>query len=579
MRSLLHQLRRAVGAPADGTSGGVAAAPARSVRELFARFWPFARPYRAPLVASVAFLLAVPAVEAAGIWLFKLVVDEVLVPRDSAALVPIAGAYLGLAMLGAAVSFADEYLATWVGERFVLDVRVHVFRHIHALSLDQLDRRRTGDLVQRLGGDVEAIERFVLSGLAEGLQALARVAFFAAALTLLSWKLALASLVVVPLFYAAARWCSRLVKQTARERRRRGGSLAAVAEESLGNAALVQTLNRQETEVDRFRRESAGIMSAELAATRIRALFGPIVDLIELLGAIAVIALGVWALSAGDLTLGGLLAFLAYLTQLYGPLRDLGAMANSMYAASAGAERVIELLDERPAVANRAAARRLDSVRGELELRDVCYRHPTASGDALHGVSLCVGAGETIAVDGASGAGKSTLVRLLARLADPDAGAVLLDGHDLRDLELSCVREHVGVLLQDTLVHDGTVRDAIAYGRDAAGEDDIAAAACATGALELGLERPIGARGGRLSGGQRRRVAIARALVRETPVLVFDEPTTGLDADARHAVVVALCERLAGRTAIVISHDPAVLAIADRTVRLEAGRIAGPGLQ
>jgi ATP-binding cassette, subfamily B, bacterial len=578
MRSLLHRVRRALTAPVDGSSG-VAPAPARSARALFVRFWPFARPYRRALALSVVFLLAVPAAESAGIWLFKLVVDQVLVPRDAAALVPIVGAYLGLALVGGAVSFADDYLAAWIGERFVLDVRVGVFSHLHALSLEQLDRRRLGDVVQRLTGDIQAIERFILSGLAEGLQALARVAFFSAALALLSWKLALASIVVVPLFYCAARRCSRLIKQTAREHRRRSGSLAAIAEESLGNAALVQTLNRQADEVDRFRHQSAGIMEAELAATRIRAAFTPLVDLIELLGAIVVIALGVWVLTTGELSLGGLLAFLAYLTQLYGPLRDLGGLANSMFASAAGAERVAELLGEVPLLLDRDGARRVSSVRGHIELRDVSYRHPNSRTDALRGVSLRVRAGETIAIDGPSGAGKTTLIRVLARLTDPGSGAVMLDGHDLRDLELASVREHVGVLLQDTFVHDGTVRDAIAYGRASATDEEIAAAAGAAGALDVGLDRPVGQHGVRLSGGERRRVAIARALVRNTPVLVLDEPTSGLDAGARDSVIAALRELTKGRTTVVISHDPAVLALADRTVHLRDGRIVADTLR
>jgi ATP-binding cassette, subfamily B, bacterial len=557
----------------------VAAAPAVPLRVIFGRFWPLTRPYRSRIAAGLVLLALVPAIEAAQIWLFKVVVDDVLVPRDIAALAPLAGAYVGLAVVLAAVSFGDSYLAAWVGERFLLDLRMRVFAHLQALAPDQLDRRRLGDVLSRLGADAQAIERFVLSGLGDAISAGLRIVFFGAALALLSWKLALASIVVAPLFYLAARRFAGLVKHAAREKRRRSGALGAVAEEALANTALVQSLGREATERERYRRESTAIMEAELASVRIRGLFGPVVDLIELLGALSVIALGVWALSSGDLTLGALLAFLAYLAQLYGPIQDLSRLSNSLFAASAGAERIIELLDERPRVRDRDGARTLVAVAGHVELRGVTYRYPGARRDALRDVTLTIAPGETVALVGPSGAGKSTLGRLLMRFADPSAGAVLLDGHDLRDLRLGSLREQVGLVLQETMLPDCTAREAIAYGREGAREADIEAAARAAGAdgfiraLPDGFDERIGQRGRRLSGGQRQRLAVARTFVRDTPVLVLDEPTTGLDAAARDRLLGPLATLMEGRTTIIVSHDPAVIARADRVIHLEDGRV------
>jgi subfamily B ATP-binding cassette protein MsbA len=353
-----------------------------------------------------------------------------------------------------------------------------------------------------------------------------------------------------------------------------------VAAESLANAPLVQSLNRQDTEVERFRRENEGIMEAELAATRVRSLFDPLVSLIELLGAMIVVGLGVWALTAGDLSLGGLLVFLAYLSQLYRPVRDLSDLAASLFAASAGAERVIELLDERPSVEDHPDARALSAVRGHVELRRVGYRYPGAERDALRGLSLRVEPGETVAFVGPSGAGKSTVARLLLRFADPGEGSVLLDGHDLRQLALHSVREHVALLLQEPLLLDASVRDNLAYGREGAGDAEIEAAACAAGVHELiaalpdGYDTRIGPNGQRLSGGQRQRLAIARTLLRDAAVVVLDEPTTGLDAAARDGVLQGIEELRRGRTTLIVSHDPEVIARADRVVRLEAGRPA-----
>jgi ABC-type multidrug transport system fused ATPase/permease subunit len=578
MRKPLDRLRRLLVPVADGQDF-VRAADVVPIREIFRRFWPEVRPYRRRIIAGLLLLAAVPAIETAEIWLFKLVVDDVLVPKEIGALLPLAVAYVTLTLVGGMLTFGDDYLAAWVGERFLLNLRTRVFAHLHTLSAHSLDRRRLGDVLARLSSDIQAIESFVLTGVAEGLSALLRIVFFGGALFVLDWRLALAALVVAPLFFFLARRFARLVKHAAREKRRRTGSLTAVAEESLGNAALVQVLNRQDEEVARFRGEGERIVEAEMAATRIRGLFTPLVDLIELLGAMVVMGLGVWALTSGDLTLGGLLVFLAYLSQLYGPVRDLSSLSNTIFAASAGAERVIELLDEEPGVTDAPHARPLHRVAGTVELRGVTFRYPEASRDALRDVSLVARPGETVAVVGASGAGKSTLARLLLRFDDPVEGAVLVDGHDLRDVTLASLRTHVGLLLQETLLPDTPVGVAIAQGRPGATPAEVEAAARAAGAHEFiaalpdGYGTRLGQRGRTLSGGQRQRIAIARALVRDTPVLVLDEPTTGLD-DAAKAALLAPLRRLArDRTTILISHDPDVVAWADRVVELDAGRV------
>lgn len=284
--------------PSAADAGIVAQAPPVAAWAIVRRFAPLLRPYRGRLVLGLLCLIAVPALDTLEIYLFKLIVDDVLVPRELAALLPIALAYVGLALAGGLLSFGDEYLATWVGERFLLDLRARLFGHVSRLDPEALGRRRAGDTLSRLTGDVQAIERFLLAGIGEGIGAVARIFFFGGALFLLSWKLTLAALVVVPLFFLAAKRFGSLVRHAAREKRRRSGSLSAVAEQTLALAPLTQSLNREDGEVDGFRSENAAIMDAELAATRIRSLFGPLVDLIELIGAMTVIALGVCGRSA-----------------------------------------------------------------------------------------------------------------------------------------------------------------------------------------------------------------------------------------------------------------------------------------
>lgn len=565
---LLDRLNAAL-APAVDDDQLVAAAPAQRVRGIVRRFWPLARPFRGKWLAGLALAATLPAVEAVEIWLFKSVVDGVLVPADLGALWPLAAAMAGLALFGALLSFGDEYIATWVGERFTLAMRARVFAHLQSLEPDALDKRRHGDVLSRLTGDLHAVETLLLSALAEAVQAAARLFFFVGALFLLSWKLALASLIVVPPLYWAARRFGRLARRAARERRRRSGTVGAVLEEALSNTALVQTANTQAREQARLRRENEGAMEAELAGTRIAGLFAPVIDLIELLGAILIIALGTWALSSGDLTFGGLLAFLAYLSQLYRPLRDLSRLYQQVFEATAGAERVIELLDTPPAVTERPRARDLARASGRLELRGV---HFTYDRQALAGVSLTVPPGRCVALTGASGAGKSTVAKLAVRFLDPDAGTVHLDGHDVRDLTLSSLRRNVALLLQDAPLIDGTIADNVAYGNEASAAD-VRRALAATG-LDLPPETPVGQRGRALSGGQRRRVAMARALLQDAPVLILDEPTAGLDPDAARALVAPLRALARDRATLLITHDRELVAAADEVVVLQGGRLA-----
>ena len=517
------------------------------------------------------------------IWMFKVVVDQVLVPQDFGPFVWIAGAYIGLTALAGVLGFADDYLANWIGERFLLDLRTRFFGHLQGLSLDFFDRRRLGDLISRLTGDISSIEAFVLSGVTDALSYLVRILFFSAALFYLEWDLAVVSLLVAPLFWFAAKRFSRAIKVASREKRRRSGSISAVAEESLSNAALVQAYGREEAEVKRFHRENLGSYNAEMASTRLKALYTPLIDLIELSGALLVIGLGTWELSQGHLTLGGLLVFMTFLTQLYSPVRGLSRLVNRIHAASAAAERIIEMLDQQPSVVESSRAVDLGRARGRLELDHVTFRYPDTERNAVSAVSVAVEPGEVLALVGPSGAGKSTLAKLLLRFYDPHFGRIALDGRDLRELTLASLRDNLALLLQETLVFDGTIHENIAYGRRDASREQVEAAAVAADAHEFisgfpdGYETEIGQKGRRLSGGQRQRIAIARAMIRDAPVLILDEPTTGVDAESGSRIMGPMRRLMAGRTTIVISHNLVTVRDADRIAVLESGRIVELG--
>jgi ATP-binding cassette, subfamily B, bacterial len=563
--------------------GFVAAAPVMELREIFRRFWPYARPYRRWLPLILFFAVLGSALQAATIWMYKILVDDVLVPRDFGLLLWVVLAYLGLTLAAGVVSFCEDYSSAWVGGRFIVSMRTDLFRHLQDLSLSFFDRRSVGDMLERLSDDTEEIEELLISEFAQLLTYLFQFVFFVGALFYLQWRLALVSLFAIPLFLLAARYFSRKIRRATREERRRTGSRSAVAEESLSNAALVQAYNRQDKEVSRFRRENEGGFVADMAATRLDALASPLVNVIEVAGFGVVIAVGTWELSQGRLTIGGLLVFLVYLSQLYSPVQGVSETLNTFYEATAGAERVIEFLDEEPSVRERKWAISLARARGHVEFDSVSFSYPGNEKEALSDVSFEVAPGEVLALVGPSGSGKSTVVKLLLRFFDPHAGAVRLDGHDLRELNLHSLRENVAVLLQETLVFGGTVRENIAYGKLEASEEEVVAAAKAADAhgfieaLPKGYDTVVRQKGRRLSNGQRQRLAIARAMIRDAPVLILDEPTTGLDAESGERVMEPLRRLMEGRATIVISHNLLTVREATSILVLEDGRITERG--
>jgi ATP-binding cassette subfamily B protein len=582
VRTSLKRLRAAFVVEGGG-AGPVAEAPPVPLRAIVRRFWPYARPYRRWLVLTGLFIVLDAAIETAAVWLFKVLVDDVLVPRDLHALVWVAGLFAAVTVAGGVVGFTDEVLSTWVSERFLLDLRRRFYRHLQRLPLSVFEERRLGDVLSRLTSDIQAIESFVLSGVADALSYALRVVFFVGALFWLQWDLALVALVVAPVFWVAAQRVAKLLKRASREKRRRSGSIGAVAEEGLANMALVQAYGREAAEAERFHAQNVASFRAQMTATRLRAAFGPLVELIELAGALLVIGYGTLKLSQGALSLGGLLVFLAYLSKLYSPIRGLSRLTTGLFAASASAERVIELLDERPSVTDPAVPLEAGRRRGEVRFEGVRFTYPGATREALHDVDLAVGPGEVLALVGPSGAGKSTVARLLLRFADPSGGRVLIDGADARDYALADLRENIAVVLQETLVFDATVEENIAYGRKGATRDDVEAAARAADAHDFILALPdgydtrVGQRGRRLSGGQRQRIAVARAMVRDAPVLVLDEPTTGLDAASAQRILGPMRRLMAGRATIVIAHDLLTVREATRIAVLDARRVADSG--
>jgi ATP-binding cassette subfamily B protein len=530
-------------------------------------------------VAGALLLVLEAAGEVAAIWLFGDITDHALAAKNLHAFWTPALIWLQLSVLSATASFGGAYLTTLVGERFLLRLRDSVFAHIQRLSPDFFDKRQTGDLMVRLTGDVEAIEQFVASGVVQTATSGISAVFFAAAALCVRWDLALVSFAIAPLFWVAVRSFTSRFRDAAVQERESDGAMTSVVEETLSNQALVQAYNRQRTEQRRLHREGLSWLEAKMAESRLSSLYEPLVQVIETVCVLVVLGFGAWELTDDRITLGGLLAFAAYLGYLYPPIQNLGHINLIASEATVSADRIIEIMEARPAVAELSAARTRAARRGRVAFDRVTFRYPGSGRPVLEELSFRAGPEELVVLTGPSGSGKSTITKLLLRFYDPDAGRIRLDGVDIRELSLETLRDTVTLLQQENLLFPGTVRDNIAYGRPGATDEQIMAAARAAEAhdfitaLPEGYDTPVGQRGRLLSGGQRQRIAIARAMVRDTPVLVLDEPTTGLDASTARRVLGPLRRLMAGRTTILITHDLHLAPEADKVIALDGTRL------
>jgi ATP-binding cassette subfamily B protein len=555
----------------------------REVRGAFRRFWPLTRGDRKWLAAIVACVVVSALTETAAILLFAELTDTALKAGSLSAFWGPAVAWLAVAALGALVGYFGNSLATWTAERFVLRLRAKVFRHIQDLPPHFFQKHRQGDLVERLTGDVEAIEQMVVSGVVGTVAAAFSAVFYSAAALYLRWDLALATFVLAPLFLVAARRFSGRIKEASQDERVADGAITSVVAESLGNVVLTQAYNRRRDEERRLDREARAWMRASVRGARLSEMYEQFVEVVETLCVLAVIGLGVWEISAGRMTLGQLLAFAAFIGYLYPPVRNLGRLGLTLTAATAGAQRLKEILDAQPSVGDPAEPVPAWPVRGWVGFHGVHFRYPTAHRDSLTDVSFSAAPGELVIITGPSGAGKSTLSKLLTRFYDPAAGVITLDGVPLPHLGLEFLREQIALLPQETLILNGTIRENIGTGRPGASDAEIEQAARAAAAhdfvaaLPEGYDTEIAPGTAALSGGQLKRITIARAMLRAAPVLILDEPTAGLDSVAARQVVQPLRRLMSGRTTIMITHDLSLAPDADRILVVDGGHLVEAG--
>src|SRR4051794_30593316 len=566
----------------DRTHPGAGGAQ-RLIAGIVRRHWPA---LGGAAVSTVLMTLA----DLAQPWPLKYLIDNVITGHsipfvftgdEVRALALIAAAVVGIALLDALATYTGDLWLKRSGERIAHDLRLQMYAHLQRLSLAYHDRRQKGDLVTRLTGDANAVGSLFSDNLGAIGQAVLTLVGMVIVSVVIDPLLGLAMFAVAPVLGAVTVHYRREVRLAARRQRKREGEIASLAAESLAAMRVVKAFGGERYEAERVSERSEERRVQGVYAANIEAKFGGAVDVLGSVAVAVVLVLGAYRTASGAISVGALVVIAQYARRMYRPLSDLAKQSTRASRAMARAERVAEVLGADEVLEDRPGAYAEGRARGDVDLRDVSFAYEPDR-PVLEGVSLRFPAGSRVAVVGPSGAGKSTVGALIARFYDPTAGAVLIDGRDARDCSLDWLRDQVGILLQDTVLFTGTVADNIAYGRQVAREDVVRAARAADAedfisALPDGYDGELGPQGIGLSGGQRQRIGIARVLLRDPPILVLDEPTTGLDAASEAQVMDGLSALMRGRTTILITHSMALARAADRVVVVEAGRISQEG--
>jgi ABC-type multidrug transport system fused ATPase/permease subunit len=479
------------------------------------------------------------------------------------------------------------------GRALGYNLRVALYSHLQRLSLAFHNKSRTGDVLARVTGDVTVVEDFVTERVTDFVYSVMLLVGISVFLLKESWEMAVLAAVIVPVLSLVSNFFSRRIKSASKRQRASEGDLASAAQEMLTSIRVIQTYGRGGYEQQRFAEQSSRALRAALDSTRLEALFGLSVRLVEAGATIAVVWLSFYLIQGGGLTVGRFVLFTLLIDRMFKPTRRVIKEWSTIGKIFASIERIADLLDRKPSVVDLPGAVPAPPFRGRVEFRNVSFAYQSdgqssvGSGSpislALRDVSFTASTGEVIALVGPSGAGKSTVLQLLPRLYDPHAGAVLIDGTDIRSFTLSSLRAQLSMVLQETVLFGGTVAYNIAYGGNNVTSDDIVEAAMQANAHEFiekmpdGYNTELSERAANLSGGQRQRIAIARALVRNSPILLLDEPTTGLDAESTDLVLQALQRLMRGKTTIIISHDLNLVRSADRILVVRQGQIVEEG--
>lgn len=566
-------------------------------RSLLGRLAGESKPYRWPLIGtSVLALLATPLVLLTPIPL-KIAVDSIIgsspLPEplaswlpdwatrsDMSLLMTVAALQIGIVVLMQLQEMGAYVASMYTGEKMTLGLRTRLFAHAQRLSLSFHDSRGTTDSIYRIQYDAPSLQYIFVNGVIPLLTAGVTLAAMVYVIFRIDWQVSLVALLICPLLYVFIRRYQERMKPRYHHSKVLETNALKVVQEVLTALRVVKAFGKEDAEKQRFNRDSSKSFRARVKLTIAEGAYGLLVNTATAIGTALVFVIGINAVLSGTMKLGEFLIVVAYVAQLYAPMKTISKTLGTLQSSFAGAERVFELIDEPHEVPESARARRLGRALGHIELRNVVFAYD-GTNPVLNDVSFAIEPGQRVGVMGRTGAGKSTLANLLTRFYDPQEGAVLLDGQDIRDYKVADLRNQFSIVLQDTVLFSTTIRENISYALPNATPETILKAAKAANAHEFIREMPdgydtlVGERGMQLSGGQRQRIALARAFLKNAPILILDEPTSAVDVDTEAEIIEAMERLMAGRTTLIIAHRLQTLQHCDQLLEIEGGRLVG----
>jgi ATP-binding cassette, subfamily B, bacterial len=543
------------------------------------------RPHWKALTIALLAVLGVTLTDVIEPWPIKIVVDNLLQSKklpgwlgefvsgtfgqDKLAILNFAVAAVAvIAVVGAISSYVERYMTTSVSQWVAHDLRRTLYNHIQRLSLTEYDETRTGDLISRVTSDIEAIQDFINSALLGMLVSAFTLLGMIGVMLYINWRFTLIALSVAPALFLVVFYFTRRIKKTSRAVRKKESELLSIVEEVLTSIRVVKAFAREDYEERKFASQSRDNLETALQARSIKAKLSPVVEVVVAMGTCLVLWYGARLALAGQLSAGLLIVFLLYLGKMYKPMRELSKMTDTVSKAAVGYERIQEVLEIESRVRDLPRAQKAPRLKGKIEFDGVSFSYDE-NNPVLKNISFKIDPGQVAAVVGPSGTGKTTIISLIPRFYDPRSGQVRIDGRDVRQFTMKSLREQISFVLQDTLLFRAPIWENIAYGKPDASRAEIMRAAQVANAHEFidkmpeGYDTMLGERGVTLSGGQRQRIAIARAVIRDTPILVLDEPTAGLDAASEEAVIEALDRLMKNRTTVLIAHHLGTIRHAD----------------
>ena len=550
---------------------------------VYRRLLPLMRPYLPVLLLGAALAIVVAAMEGAIAWLVKPALDDIFIQRDQAMLKLIPLLLLGAYLVKGAARYGQAYLMAAVGERVVAALRRRLYTHIQAMPLSFFADLHSAELMSRIVVDVNRLARVSSTVLVMAFRQIAMIVALLSVMVAREWRLALIAVIVFPFVGVAVRSIGLRLYRINRRSQEKVGELNVLLHEAFSGMKIVKAFGRERHEAERFDRVNRRLLDLALKDHRTDEITEPRTEVLAAFGIRGALWYGGHQVIAGAMTPGDFFSFTAALALIYGPVRQLSRTMNTIQQSTASVERVFEILDTPPAIADRPGAPALPGFTSALRFEGVSFRYPGAPELTLRDITLDIERGEVVAFVGMSGAGKSTLIDLVPRFHDVTAGRITLDGHDVREVTQDSLRAQIAVVTQETFLFSDSIHYNIAYGRPGATADDVTRAARQAHAEEFILACPegyatlVGERGVRLSGGQRQRLAIARAFLKDPPILILDEATSDLDAESEFMVQQALSDLMHGRTVLVIAHRLATVRNADRIVVVHEGRIAEIG--